>query len=60
MSDFEICAGCGDYPTNELNNYRPIIIDEDYEKHLREIGMQQDSTGCWYDPKDPHIYDLDY
>ena len=50
MTDFDICAGTGDYPTNELSseskNHKRLKSNNKPPKK----GYIMDSTGSWYDP----------
>ena len=56
MSDFDICMGCGDVPTNDLSDESSNTPY--YEETAEEIqakidkGLIMDSTGRWYDPTD--------
>jgi hypothetical protein len=52
MSDFDVCIGCGDIPTNELGGdttFESIYSNEDIQEMI-DKGYMQDSTGSWFDP----------
>lgn len=52
MSDFGICMGCGDIPTNELSEECAVRSFKESEEHVQEMkskGYAKDSTNHWYD-----------
>jgi hypothetical protein len=53
MRDYDICLGCGDIPTNELDDTQTHIGHMETEEEIQEYmtkGYIKDSTGHWYDP----------
>lgn len=53
MSDFSVCIGCGDIPTNDLTEERSMPRFEESAEAIQEKidkGYIQDSCGHWYDP----------
>jgi hypothetical protein len=53
MSDFNVSMGCGDIPTNDLNNdCISTVVEETAEEIQEKIdkGFVKDSCGQWYDP----------
>lgn len=53
MSDFSICMGCGDIPTNDLSEGSSSVGYEETEEEIQEMltkGFIKDSAGQWYDP----------
>lgn len=53
MSDFDVCIGCGDIPTNDLSEECSSIgyveTEEEIQKKIKK-GLIMDSCGHWYDP----------
>ena len=55
MSDFRVCAGTGDIPTNELSEGHSFVGYEETEEEIQEKldrGLIKDSCNHWYDPTD--------
>ena len=53
MTDFNVSLGCGDIPTNELNDSKLGVGYEETEEEIQEYiakGYIKDSTGHWYNP----------
>lgn len=53
MSDFDICIGCGDIPTNELSEECSHMVCQETAEEIQEKidkGFIKDSCGQWYDP----------
>jgi len=53
MSDFDICIGCGDIPTNELSEECSHMVCQETVEEIQEKidkGFIKDSCGQWYGP----------
>jgi hypothetical protein len=53
MTDFSASLGCGDYPTNELDDTQTNVGYTETEEEIQEKiakGYIKDSAGQWYDP----------
>jgi len=54
MKDFDVCMGCGDVPTNDLEDCVISIFGSTVEtiQEMIDKGYTQDSCGHWYNPSD--------
>lgn len=53
MSDFAVCIGCGDIPTNDLTEdsaRHDSIETVESIQEKNDKGYIKDSCGRWYDP----------
>ena len=53
MTDFSVSLGCGDYPTNELDDTQTNVGYTETEEEIQEKiakGYIKDSAGQSYDP----------
>lgn len=54
MTDFDVCIGCGDIPTNDFAEECLVSVFENSVETMQEMidkGYIQDSCGHWYDPR---------